>query len=86
MSKRILFVCARRSIRSLMAASVLTFQRQEQWEIWSTPASDSNAQTLARRVLEERGIPLLESPQITEPIPGAQWNEGIILCSGMVDT
>jgi protein-tyrosine-phosphatase len=86
MSKRILFVCARRSIRSLMAASILTFQGQEQWEIWSTPVTDSDIQTLAQRVLEERGISLLESPQIIEPIPGARWDEGIILCSGMVDT
>ncbi len=86
MSKRVLFVCAHGSVRSLMAASILTFQGHEQWETWSTPVRDTNASTLARRVLEEREIPLLESPQIAEPIPGIRWDEGVILCSGIADT
>lgn len=86
MSKRVLFVCAHSSVRSLMAASILTFQGHEQWETWSTPVRDTNASTLARRVLEELEIPLLESPQIAEPIPGIRWDEGVILCSGIADT
>lgn len=87
MTKRLLFLCAKRTIRASMAASILAAQgRSDQWDIWSTPVHSSQGQALARQVLEEIGIPLLESPQIIEPLFGLHWDTGVILCSGMEAT
>jgi len=86
MKKRLLFLCAKHTIRSQMAASILAFKDGNQWDIWSTPIQGMQEHVFARRVLEEIDIPLLESPQTTEPSFGLHWDEGIILCSGMEDT
>jgi protein-tyrosine-phosphatase len=86
MKKRILFLCAQRSVRSQMAESILTFRGHAQWDVWSTPIQESQERTLAHNVLEEIGIPLVETPQTTEPYFGLRWDEGVILCSGMTDT
>ena len=86
MNKRLLFLDAKRTIRSQMASSILTFKDSFQWDIWSTPVQDSMEKGFARRVLEEVDIPLIETPQITEPSFGLRWDEAIILCSGLEDT
>ncbi len=85
--KRVLFLCAHRSIRSLMAASLFAVRAQEPWDIWSTPVTgDAQDVDLARQALGELGIPLLISAQTTEPSFGLSWDEGVILCSGLADT
>ncbi len=85
--KRLLFLCASRSIRSLMAASLLSAGARGPWDIWHTPTSVSlEEHELARQVLDERGIALLTSSQKTEPSFGLTWDEGIILCSGLANT
>ena len=86
MKKRILFLCAQRSIRSQIAESILIFKGHEQWDVWSTPVQEDQERILAHNVLEEIGIPLIETPQTTEPYFGLQWDHGVILCSGMADT
>ena len=84
--KRILFLCAQRSVRALMAASLLAARARERWDIWHTPASaDQEELELARQVLAEMGIPPLTASQETEPAFGFVWDEGIILCSGLAD-
>lgn len=88
MSKRILFLCANRSVRSLMAASILLNRTREIWDSWITPVQDTSASDveMVRRVLAEMSVPLLDAPQTTEPLFGLAWDEGIILCSGLADT
>ena len=86
MKKRILFLCAQHSIRSQMAESILTLKGHEQWDVWSTPNEDQHERALAHNVLAEIGIPLIETPQTTEPFFGLQWDAGVILCSGITDT
>ena len=86
MSKRLLFLDAKRTIRSHIASSILTFKDGKQWDIWNTPVQDTQERGFARRVLEEVNIPLIEIPQMTEPCFGLRWDEAIILCSGMEDT
>ncbi len=85
--KRLLFLCAQRSVRALMAASLLAARAWGPWDIWHTPASASQQeQELVRRVLDELGVPLLTASQDTEPSFGLTWDEGVILCSGLADT
>jgi hypothetical protein len=85
--KRLLFLCAQRSIRALMAASLLAVRAGGSWDIWSTPATDdAQGVDLARQVLDEMGIPWLAFPQTTEPSFGLSWDEGVILCSGLAAT
>ncbi len=85
--KRLLFLCAQRSVRALMAASLLSARARGPWDIWHTPTStNQQEQELARQVLEEMGIPLLTASQETEPSFGLTWDEGVILCSGLADT
>ncbi len=85
--KRILFVCASHSMRSLLAASLLSARARGPWEIWHTPAPVSQEEhELARQILDEMGIALLSPSQETEPSFGLTWDEGIILCSGLSDT
>lgn len=86
MSKRLLFLDAKRAIRSQMAASILAFKDGDQWDIWSTPVQDTQERAFARRVLKEVTIPLIETPQTTEPSFGLRWDEAVILCSGLEDT
>ncbi|GHO87659.1 hypothetical protein [Dictyobacter formicarum] len=75
--KRVLFLCAHRSVRALMAASLLTARVHGPWDIWSTPLQENGQELdLAHQVLDEVGIPLLASPQTTEPDFGLSWNEG----------
>ena len=84
--KRLLFLCAHRSVRALMAASLLAAQEQNVWDIWIAPASfPSDAATLVRQVLDEVHVPLLSSPQTAEPSFDRSWDEGIVLCSGATD-
>ena len=86
MKKRILFLCAQRSIRSEMAESILTLRGHEQWDVWSTPMQEQQERTLAHNVLAEIDIPLTVAPNSTEPYFGLSWDHGVILCSGMADT
>jgi len=84
--KRILFLCAQRSVRELMAASLLAAQARERWDIWIAPSTfDAQAVDLVHRVLEEAHVPLLSSPQTAEPSFDRSWDEGIVLCSGATD-
>jgi protein-tyrosine-phosphatase len=85
--KRILFLCASRSIRALMAASLFSARARGPWDIWHTPVHGSQEErALARQVLDEVGIALLPSSQEIEPTVGLVWDEGIILCSGLAAT
>lgn len=86
MTPRILFLCARGSSRSLLAASILQALARGQYYVWSTPTQDEQGSVLAERVLHEQGIPLLSSDHLTLPTSGRQWDEGVVLCSGAVDT
>ncbi len=84
--KRILFLCAHRSVRELIAASLLAAHEPNAWDIWIAPAPfPSDEVALARQVLSERGVPLLASPQTAEPSFDHSWEEGIVLCSGATD-
>ena len=82
---RVLFLCARNSSRSLLAASILA-AKGNQDDVWSTPTQDVQGNMLAEQVLHERDIPLLPSNHLVQPTYGMQWDEGIVLCSGAADT
>lgn len=85
-NKRILFLCARRSVRMLMAASVLTAQAPGEWDIWIAPGTFSEQEIVqAHQILSEVHLPLLLSPQTAEPTFNRSWDEGIIVCSGATD-
>jgi protein-tyrosine-phosphatase len=85
--RRIFFLCANRSIRAHMAASLLLSRVQTQWDVWGTPVSATSQQhDFAQRVLDEIGVSLLSSPQTSEPAFGLSWDEGVILCSGEAAT
>lgn len=84
--KRILFLCAQRSIRELIAASLLAAYEQSAWDIWIAPALFlSDEWVLVRHVLDEVHVPLLSSPQTAEPSFDRSWDEGVVLCSGVAD-
>ncbi|GHO68405.1 hypothetical protein KSC_072970 [Ktedonobacter sp. SOSP1-52] len=84
--KRILFLCAHRSVRELLAASLLAAQKQNGWDIWIAPAPfPSDEVALVRQVLDEVHVPLLTSPQTAEPSFDRSWDEGVVLCSGATD-
>lgn len=84
--KRLLFLCAHRSVRELMAASLLAAQVREPWDIWIAPGVfDDQEVALVRQVLEEVHVPFLASPQTAEPSFHLSWDEGIVLCSGATD-
>ncbi|GHO84245.1 hypothetical protein [Dictyobacter formicarum] len=86
LQKRILFLCAHRSVRELIAASLLTAYEREQWDIWIAPASfQDGAIEMVRQVLDEVHIPLLAVPQMAEPTVDRSWDEGVVLCSGAAD-
>ncbi len=85
-SKRILFLCAHRSVRELMAASLLAAQAPQEWDIWIAPGTFATQDiVLVRQVLDEVHIPLLTSLQTAEPSFHRSWDEGIVLCSGATD-
>ena len=84
--QRILFLCAQRSVRELMAASLLAAHEQQSWDIWIAPAPfPSNEVALVRQVLDEIHVPLLLSTQTAEPSFDQSWDEGIVLCSGATE-
>jgi hypothetical protein len=85
-ASRILFLCARGSSRSLLAASLLSARAGNRWEAWSTPTQDAWGLQLAEQVLYEQGIVLISSSFLIQPTFGMRWEEGIILCSGATDT
>jgi len=86
MKARILFLCAKGSSRSMLAASLLLAHAEQRWEVFSTPARDEQGQTLAEQILHEHGIPLIAPNRLIQPIVGMRWEEGIVLCSGATDT
>jgi protein-tyrosine-phosphatase len=86
MTLRTLFLCARGSSRSLLAASILANKASERYDIWSTPTQDAHGRTLAEQVLQEKQISLLAPDHFIQPTFGMRWDEGIVLCSGAADT
>ena len=86
--KRIFFLCAYRSIRGLMAASILAAQTPNEWDIWIAPETFTTQDiVLVRQVFDEVHIPLLTSPQTAEPSfdQAFTFDEGVVLCSGAAD-
>jgi hypothetical protein len=61
MTGRILFVCAQKSSRALLAASLLHAQGVVQWEAWSTPPHKEQETHVVEQVLQEQGMSLLPS-------------------------
>jgi len=86
MSSRILFLCARDSSRSLLAASMLANTESDRYDVWSTPTQDEHSRMLAEQVLQEQHIPVLIPEHFIQPTLGMRWDEGIVLCSGAADT
>ncbi len=85
-NKRILFLCAYRSVRELMAASLLAAQAKEAWDIWIAPGTFvAEDVALVRRVLDEVHVPFLSSYRTAEPSFDRSWDEGVVLCSGATD-
>src|SRR5215471_18159251 len=74
MPSLILFLCARVSARSLLAASILADKSAGQWDIWSTSAHDQFDKQIVFQVLQERGIVPLSSDHLTPALFG---------CTGM---
>jgi protein-tyrosine-phosphatase len=85
MASRIIFLCARGSSRSLLAASIFSASAGHNWDVWGTPTQDEPGRSLAERVLHEQGIVLIAPDHLVQPTFGMQWDEGIILCSGLTD-
>jgi hypothetical protein len=84
--KRLLFLCAQRSVRQLMAASLLAAQALNEWDIWIASGTGTTQDiALIRQVLDEVYVPLLASPPTVEPSFDHSWDEGIVLCSGATD-
>ena len=67
MAARILFLCARESSRSLLAASLLAARAGNSWEAWSVPTQDALGLQLAEQVLREQGIALISSSFLIRP-------------------
>jgi hypothetical protein len=86
MPSRILFLCARRSGRALLAASLLHSVAASRFDIWSTPLQDAREQALIESILQEQTTALLSPDRLTQPTFGLRWDVGIILCSGLTDT
>lgn len=84
--KRILFLCAHRSGRELLAASLLAVHALTEWDIWIAPGTFMVQDiALVRQVLDEIDVPLLTSFQLAEPSYEYSWDQGIILCGGATD-
>lgn len=84
--KRILFLCAHRSVRELMVASLLAAQAPHEWDIWIAPGTFPAQETaFVRHILDEVHMPLLSSLQTAEPSFDYSWDEGVVLCSGAAD-
>ncbi|MBA2678807.1 MAG: hypothetical protein H0U76_10505 [Ktedonobacteraceae bacterium] len=86
MASRLFFLCARGSGRALLAASLLQALAENRFSIWSTPTQDAQDHALVEAVLQEQTIDLLAPDHLIQPAFGLQWDEGIILCSGLTDT
>jgi protein-tyrosine-phosphatase len=86
MTSRLLFLCARGSARSYLAASLLQAIAGERFDTWATPTQDTQGLAYAKQVLQEQGIPLLPHDHLIQPTFGMHWDEGIVLCSGSTDT
>ncbi len=86
MTARIVFLCARGSSRSILAASILAAHADEHWEVWGTPTADEQGRLLAEQVLREKGITPISFDHLIQPTFGMRWDEGIVLCSGATDT
>ncbi|HLX55652.1 MAG TPA: hypothetical protein VKR83_01365 [Ktedonobacteraceae bacterium] len=86
MTARIVFLCARGSSRSILAASLLAAHAGERWEVWGTPTHDEQGRLLAEQVLRERSIAPIPSGHLIQPAFGMRWDEGVVLCSGTTDT
>jgi len=86
MPSRILFLCARGSGRSLLAASLLEAVAGSRFEVWSTPTQDVQGRSLVEQVLHEQGITPISLDRLIQPTFGMQWEEDVILCSGATDT
>jgi protein-tyrosine-phosphatase len=86
MKARILFLCAKGSSRSMLAASLLLAEAAQHWEVFSTPTLDEQGRTMAEQVLHEQGIPLIAADRLIQPMFGMFWEEGIVLCRGTTDT
>jgi protein-tyrosine-phosphatase len=85
--QRIIFLCVNRSVRAHMAASLLVARVRAPWDVWCTPVIAAPQQyDFMQRVLDEIGIPLFSSPQISEPAFGDTFDEVVILCSGEAAT
>ncbi|GAC1428793.1 MAG: hypothetical protein PVS3B3_24310 [Ktedonobacteraceae bacterium] len=84
--KRILFLCAYRSVRELIAASLLAEFEHEAWDIWIAPAPfQSDEIAMVRQILNEVSVSLLSPLQMAEPSFDQSWDEGVVLCSGATD-
>ena len=83
---RILFLCARGSGRALLAASLFQSVAGNRFEVWSTPPQDAQEHALVKHILQEQAIPLIAPTRLIQPTFGLRWDEGVILCSGMVNT
>ncbi len=86
MKARILFLCALRSSRSMLAASLLLAQDASHWEVFSTPSQDEQGRILAEQVLHEQGIASIAPDRLIQPVYGMHWDEGVVLCSGATAT
>jgi protein-tyrosine-phosphatase len=86
MPSRLIFLCARGSGRSELAASLLEAVAGSRFETWSTPTQDVQGRSLVEEVLHEQGIALLSSDRLIQPTFGMRWDQGVILCSGVTDT
>jgi hypothetical protein len=86
MKARILFVCAKGSSRSMLAASLLLAEAAHHLEVFSTPSRDEQGLILAEQVLHELGISCIAPNRLIQPFYGMHWEEGIVLCSGATDT
>ncbi len=81
--KRILFLCAHRSVRELIAASLLEAYERDAWDIWIALAPfTSDEIDMVRQILDEVHVSLLSTFKIAEPSFDQSWDEGIVLCSG----
>ncbi len=83
---RLLFLCAQRSGRALLAASLLYSTSGNRFDIWSSPAQDTQEYALIDSIVQEQGVTLLASDHLIQPTFGLRWAEGIILCSGLAAT
>ena len=86
MASRLLFLCAQGSGRALLAASLLHSTSGNRFDIWSSPAQDTQEHALIERIVQEQGATLLASDHLIQPAFGFRWDEGIILCSGLAAT